>query len=373
MFDDTSARTLTNQILGLQHALGNHAVQRLIEEALRSPGQPLDDRSRSLMENTFGRDFTHVRIHVDTKSAEAAAALKAEAFAFGSDIVLGGGCPDTDTYEGRKLLAHELTHVVQQEFSAATVFSNIGDLAAAAESEAESVGELAAIGKSVEPRVATGIMIAPDVREPEPPELKTKLDAIAATYRAMIANARKDGKNVAADNLQRFLDGSGGVKKMDVTWLRSFEEVAQAEKINRERFEGPLTKAGKGVQHADKKTFEDYWDRLIQSSVFTELYYASGTSTLHSTGQFSLEGIENIVNISGHVNHHWYDPYDWHEGLSAYIPGFGNVSDADALLLQKYRGAKPFQMEADWTQYLNGKLTHRGWWFDSADYSWTGP
>jgi hypothetical protein len=125
--------------------------------------------------------------------------------------------------------------------------------------------------------------------------------------------------------------------------------------------------------HADYKTLQDHWDRLFTATQLTELYYASGTSTIRSTGRFDLEGLENTVNIGGSVNHHWYDPYDWHAGLGAYVPGFGNVSDEDALLLQKYRGAKPFMMEADWTQQLAGVYKHRRYWFDSSDYTWSGP
>jgi Domain of unknown function (DUF4157) len=376
--DDFSTRSLAHAMLGLQHAVGNRAVQRLVEEALRSPGEPLPENSRARMENVFGRDFSSVRLHTNPSAAAAAVALNSKAFTFGSDIVLNG-CPDTDTYDGRQLLAHELTHVAQQELSLPGEFSDLGELNSVAESEASSLAAMAAAGKSVEPRVVTALIVAPDVAsdnpkpEPEPSSLTAKLDAIAAQYRAIIDKGLKEGHPEAADNLQRFLDGTGGVKTFDVSWLRGFDAVTGAEKTNQQRFEASLSTLAKTVQHAMKKTFEDHWDRLIQASVFSELYYASGTSTLKSTGKFSLEGIENIVTIGGRVQHHWYDPYDWHEGLSAYIPGFGNISDADALLLQKYRGAKPFMMEAAWTQDLQGTYTHRDWWFDSADYFWTGP
>jgi hypothetical protein len=209
--------------------------------------------------------------------------------------------------------------------------------------------------------------------EHEPVDITTRLDKIAQTYRDMIAAARKKGYNVAADNLQRFLDGTGGTKELDVSWLRSFTATTDAERVNEERFEGPLSKVAKTVDHAQHKSFEDHWDRMFTASQATELYYASGTSTIRSKGKFELEGLENIVRIGGSVNHHWFDPYDWHEGLSAYIPGFGNVSDEDALLLQKYRGAKPFMMEADWRQWLSGTYTHRSAWFDSSNYAWSGP
>jgi Domain of unknown function (DUF4157) len=185
--DDFSAHSFARAMLGLQHAVGNRAVQRLVEEALRSPGEPLNDNSLARMENVFGRDFTGVRLHTNPDAAAAAVALNTKAFTFGNDIVLTG-CPDTHTYDGRKLLAHELTHVVQQELSLPREFSGLGELSAVAESEASSLAGMAAAGKSVEPRVVTALVIAPDEPkpEPEPPDLTAKLDAIAAQYRSMI-------------------------------------------------------------------------------------------------------------------------------------------------------------------------------------------
>ena len=85
------------------------------------------------------------------------------------------------------------------------------------------------------------------------------------------------------------------------------------------------------MAHAESRTFNDYWHRQFTAGKSGELYYASGTSTIKSTGTFNLSCIENVVSIGGKVDHHWYDPYDWHAGLSAFIPGFGDVSDEEAL------------------------------------------
>lgn len=200
-----------------------------------------------------------------------------------------------------------------------------------------------------------------------------RLDEIEQSYRSMIESARAEGADVAADNLDYFLSGAGGTRTLGVEWLRGFSEVTDAERKNQERFENSLADIADTIHHGDTRSFDDYWDAQLTGGVTTELYYASGTSTIRSTGNFTLDRIEDIVNISGSVAHRWYDPYDWHAGLGAYIPGHGNVSDTDGLVMQSCRGAQPFQMEATWNQRVSGTVRIRDYWFNSTSFSWTGP
>ncbi len=86
----------------------------IVSEPLRSSGHPLDPLTRSFMEERFAHDFSHVRIHTDARAAEAAHAVNALAYTVGNDVVFGAGQYATGSNEGRRLLAHELTHVVQQ-------------------------------------------------------------------------------------------------------------------------------------------------------------------------------------------------------------------------------------------------------------------
>ena len=89
-----------------------------VHQALRSPGQPLDRPARVLMERRFGHDFSRVRTHTNIAAAGSAEQIHARAYTVGNDVVFAAGqfAPDTD--DGQKLLAHELTHVVQQQGSA---------------------------------------------------------------------------------------------------------------------------------------------------------------------------------------------------------------------------------------------------------------
>jgi hypothetical protein len=85
-----------------------------IEDSMRSPGQPLDKAALDYMEPRFGYDFSGVRVHLDSWAEASADAIGAKAFTVGRHIVFGSGRYTPGTSEGKRLLAHELTHVVQQ-------------------------------------------------------------------------------------------------------------------------------------------------------------------------------------------------------------------------------------------------------------------
>ena len=89
-------------------------VPPTVREALSSPGQALDPATRAFMELRFGHDFSSVRVHTETKAAKSASAMNALAYTLKDDIVFDAGQYAPRTGEGRSLLAHELTHVVQQ-------------------------------------------------------------------------------------------------------------------------------------------------------------------------------------------------------------------------------------------------------------------
>jgi hypothetical protein len=85
-----------------------------VHAALRSPGQPLDAATRAYFEPRFGRDFSDVRVHADASAAQSAREMNAHAFTVGHDVAFDSGRFAPASQEGRRLLAHELTHVAQQ-------------------------------------------------------------------------------------------------------------------------------------------------------------------------------------------------------------------------------------------------------------------
>jgi hypothetical protein len=112
-------------IMHLQRTAGNAGVEAMLaeERAERSPvkdviesggGNPLDRDTRSVMEDRLGADFSDVRVHTDEQASDSAASVNAHAYTVGKDIVFQSGRFDPATTTGQRMLAHELTHVVQQ-------------------------------------------------------------------------------------------------------------------------------------------------------------------------------------------------------------------------------------------------------------------
>ena len=89
--------------------------------ALEGRGEPLPASSRAFFESRFGRDFGDVRVHTDSSADAMARSIRARAFTYGNQIVFRSGEYDPDRSAGRELLAHELTHTVQQGAAGAPV------------------------------------------------------------------------------------------------------------------------------------------------------------------------------------------------------------------------------------------------------------
>ena len=135
----------------------------IVHDVLNSPGHPLDAATRSFFEPRYGHDFSHVRVHRDTRAAESAEAVDALAYTVGSDIVFAQGQHAPDSAAGRALLAHELSHVAQQQSRAFTTgpVLPISSPEDAAEREADAAVDKIAAGQPV---FRTAISAAPAIR-----------------------------------------------------------------------------------------------------------------------------------------------------------------------------------------------------------------
>jgi uncharacterized protein DUF4157 len=112
--DVSSAAPRIQRFLGQSNGQIGAAPPASVDRALASPGRPLEPALRRDMEQRFGHDFSRVRVHSDVASEISALQLDAHAYTSGYDIVFGSGRFAPATPAGRRLLAHELTHVVQQ-------------------------------------------------------------------------------------------------------------------------------------------------------------------------------------------------------------------------------------------------------------------
>jgi hypothetical protein len=121
--------SVTAQLLELQRSAGNSGVAALLQRKVEgeeetSPvrdlmrsggGSALDESTRNFMESRLGADLGDVRIHTGSKATEAARSVQAHAYTVGTDVVFQDGQYSPSSTEGKKMLAHELTHVIQQK------------------------------------------------------------------------------------------------------------------------------------------------------------------------------------------------------------------------------------------------------------------
>ncbi len=127
------------QASGGEHTGGGmDGIERSIDQA-RGNGQGIDHHTRTQMEGAFGADFSAVRIHTDARADGLSESLSARAFATGRDVFFRSGEYNPGSSSGRELLAHELTHVVQQTGDGIHRKMTVSDPGDAHEVEADSM------------------------------------------------------------------------------------------------------------------------------------------------------------------------------------------------------------------------------------------
>jgi hypothetical protein len=140
------------QSLSLQRSTRNSAAETqtsgeappIVHEVLRSSGRPLDEQTRAFFEPRLGHDFSKVRVHDDTHAAQSAEAVNALAYTVRNDVVFGSGRYQPETIAGKRLLAHELTHVTQQNPSGIYRQSPGSEAGNAEEQQAEKTADAVA-------------------------------------------------------------------------------------------------------------------------------------------------------------------------------------------------------------------------------------
>ena len=107
--EELQAKATSGRISEVNSNLESHI------QSFKGGGRPLSENDRTFFEPRFGRDFSQVRVHTDAHAAESARAVNARAFTVGKDVVFGEGQYASEKSEGRRLMAHELMHVIQQD------------------------------------------------------------------------------------------------------------------------------------------------------------------------------------------------------------------------------------------------------------------
>jgi hypothetical protein len=102
------------QMKGGSGAVGGGTAPSIVQDVINSPGHPLDVYTRSFMESRFGQDFGNVQVHNDDRANRSSMDINAAAYTYKNHLVFAPGKYQPNTNPGQKLLAHELTHVIQQ-------------------------------------------------------------------------------------------------------------------------------------------------------------------------------------------------------------------------------------------------------------------
>lgn len=198
------SRPQRSSTLDLQRKVGNRAFGELLEgtagqlgvpenpvpdivhDVLDSPGQPLDQRMRGIMEFRFGKDLSKVRVHTDARAAESAKAVNALAYTVGKDVVFAAGQYAPTQEPGLHLLAHELTHTIQQSSNRDASGLRIGDPGSPMEHEADQAARAIRHGDSYSPSLSGNAVVArqgpaPAVPPGPPPPTKSETPATDQT------------------------------------------------------------------------------------------------------------------------------------------------------------------------------------------------
>jgi hypothetical protein len=198
-------------------------VPPIVHEVLRSPGGPLGVATRNFFEPRFRYNFSQVRIHSDAEASDSARAINARAYASGNHIAFARGeyAPDSD--RGKRLLAHELAHVVQQRTSGiAQSIQSRRPEEQPMSSEGKRVSETAGPAPSAERNIDAGL---PAVPGPQPhggcgPNMAAAVDGAVQHTHAAFASWRPEIKEAACQSL---IDLRTGASAWDIYDINRFQ------------------------------------------------------------------------------------------------------------------------------------------------------
>jgi hypothetical protein len=358
-------------------------VPPIVYEVLRSQGQPLDKETRAFFEPRFARDFSRVRVHTDAGAAQSARAVNALAYTVGREVVFAAGMYRPHSTRGRNLLAHELTHVVQQRScGGADGELVIGKRSDKGEIEAERVaGLVGGEGSRSEYSFAEPLSFTDQTRaivqrqaltcETKPVEdecsgaaakcltaagycsstfpTSADLDKRLADIKANI-DASPFGPN-AKSNFKHFLNGSGSEVILPTALFANHKSCKEALLVQRDKF-----------LEGTKKRLED--GRLSPGTVSSEVLRWTGHAdafTLNRSDDlaYAVGGYQLCSNVrvkataTGAIKFKvgflkWkcqaFDCYNWDPGKGIGIPG---LSDKDMCCLENAGKAKHFNQRTD--------------------------
>lgn len=284
----------------------------------QSTGHPLDLSTRSFFESRFGRDFGGVRVHTDSSAESSASALRANAYALGSDIYFAAGKYTPGTQDGRRLLAHEITHTVQHSHSA-------GQLA-----ESTLSRQRVAIGRTHDPLEAEADMVADSVMRSQ--------DVVPLSISADHANAvRGNWLGDAWDSVKDAGEWVGGKAVSAGEWVGDKAEAAGEWVVDKaedagEWVEGKAVAAGKWVANRAEDAGRWAWGKLQNA-------WGCLKATGHAVSNVVTGDVHSLTDLLGIPAPEGADPSTLDTVIAVLkhpclqmIPGYGLLSGAVGVL-----------------------------------------
>ena len=325
---------------------------------LLSPGRPLDGQTRSLMEAVLGYDLAPVRVHADAGAAASTRAVNALAYTAGHHIVFAEGQYRPTSGEGRKLLAHELAHVIQQR---AGPDSGHRDT----EPSPHGGGLTPTNGLLIQRALSCAIDHVKDecdnagatcqtVQDKYCKKKYPKASDIDTLHSNAVTGAEGKKRSIphAAENLLHFLGATGSVKAMPVDIFKNHKATKdQLRDVHRERFKEGAEKRLKDGRLAAGGSAEMVWTDTANAFSFVgedDLGLAVGGYTLCSKVKVSATAQSGgDIEVSFDT---WtveaFDCYNWDPGKG--IGGlFGGVSDNDLCCMENAGKGQHFRIRTD--------------------------
>lgn len=236
-----------------------------------SSGSTLDASTQEFMESRFGYDFGKVRIHADERAAKSSNSMNALAYTVGNDIIFGQGQYRQDTLEGKKLLAHELTHVVQQTggSSGNSKPHEIPSLNAASSPRPVNV-----------PRISTGGELRIATQRGYQPSPKPLPSVIGEGDSGMHLTYYYDGTLQDIENRYQTLDEARAI----LLWHQDKVVVEYLEIARRARMD-----LYREFPEAKKSEIEKFYEKAQKK-------YGEARSILRSFDEFDSKKLENVVS-----------------------------------------------------------------------------
>jgi len=183
-----------------------------------------------------------------------------------------------------------------------------------------------------------------------------QVDKIFKNVKEGIQEAKdQHGNGLAVQNLENWLYGKGD--KVIEESTKDSRTVQEGIETNMERFIVKPNSQGKSLfslasslNEGESIEFKDNWEYTCVFNAVTEqdLAFGWGTATLTSHGVFQLKKENGVTTVTGNITHNLYDNYNWNFGGSTMLPRWTKVQDNDLLLLEVYKGAKPFKANLNW-------------------------